>query len=269
MARTRRKLSDLVEEIMFGIDEYDYQKYLTKQQVVYYGRMAIREMSDKLTGQFKTLLLDVNPATLSVDWPSDYVSYTKIGVLNPVNNQIHMLTRKNNINYTSTFLLGSSGNPLLNSDGVELLASGHSKTFFNRYYNGSANLFWNVRFGGSLSNRFGVEGNRNMFGYYRPTDEGIELSSDFEDTQIVLEYMSDPSLNDDPVISREAEEAIRTFIMWKAIANKAAVPQGIKRDARAEHFAARRIGLRKSRNVTLDELLQALRDRSGKLTPKQ
>lgn len=268
MSRQLRPLSSFIEEYLFSIEEGDYHKYLKKQKALLLAKQGIRSMAGKVTGVMKSLLLDVNSVGF-VSWPSDFVRYTKIGYLN-ASNQIVMLTRKDNINIASEYMTSGS-NIMYDADGIELLDRTTTlKTRFNGPADVIENVFWNIHHDGHTYHRFGLPGNKNSKGYYRIDEQyGIELSSDYIGSQIILEYLGDSTMASDPMIPIEAEDALRSWIYWQAIVSKANVPEYHKQMARRTHYNDRRVAIRNKRRLTLDEILQGLRENSGKQTVKQ
>jgi hypothetical protein len=265
--RRTRKLSQFVDEYMLSITEGSNHKYLNKTQVIMYAKQGLRSMLHFASTSVKSVVLDV-PQTLFIDWPLDFAYYTKIGVLREGTKELIMLTRQQKINVAVPFEKDINDDIVLDADGIQVLDDGNNeKTNLNSISTGQT-LFCNFNLGSNTYHQFGRVGNRNAYGYYRPTDAGIELSSDFVGSQLVLEYIGDPTMANDPMIDLRTEDALRSWIYYKAIEGLRGVPLGEKQIARKVHYADRRVAKQRMRPVTLDEIVQQVRKNSGKNTAK-
>lgn len=266
MARTRRPLKEFIEEYMLTKGEGDLDKYITKKQVEYFAKTGIRDMSRTLGGTPKTVLITPN-AVGFVEFPKDYLEYTKIGYLDQ-DNEIRTLGRNDNLNPRNVFLFDNFGNNLLDGDGIELIGqTADGKTRLNGGENWQQNVYWNVDSSQMFGHHLGRQGGTNMRGYYRVMDDGIELSSDVSG-DVILEYIADETMRANPMINDFLEEPLRSWIYYQYIRKKAGVAENAKIYARRTHFAERRVAKMKARKFTLEELVQNGRKATVKLTAK-
>lgn len=140
----------------------------------------------------------------TVPFPSDYLSWVKIGVLNE-NGEVSTLK----INDALTTLKDTNPNRLQQingdiNDAAPLLLG--SPFYLNYYYNNTYQPL------------FGVGGGLIQYGECRVDDNNnlIVLSPDFRFDSIILEYISSPKKNGDYHVPIGAMEAIISFIKWKS-----------------------------------------------------
>lgn len=269
MARNTRPLFELVNEYIATRTEEDFDKYISREVADYYAKTGYRDMAHSIGGTPKSILITPNAVNF-VPWPSDYLTYTKIGYLD-ANNVIRTLTRNDKINFRNEFF--TSGSLIVyDSDNVELVATTSSgKSQLNATTTAStssSDVYWNLQDGTrTLGHRLGYAGGANRKGYYRTNQYGIELSSDVTG-DIILEYIGDETMRANPVIPMAIEEAIKTWIYYQFVASKANVPEREKERAKRTHYNMRRVAKRKMRQFILEELVTQGRIASSKLSAK-
>ena len=226
MARNLINLHSIVNDYLLSRENNDYDTS-NEKQLMMYGKQAIRdEMAISLGAFVKSVKLDVDTTLNTVALPSDYIEYTKIGVLDG-NCRVQVLGLNNKINYAGTIVVDGGGDPVLDADGIETLNpkdcvpstnndDNYTGLFFNNYYDNFRN--------GRL---FGLGGGNNARGYYRfnKMDNRIELGSNYSYDYIILEYIADESLASDPFVPVEAEDFVRNYIFYRSIQRKNNVPQ--------------------------------------------
>ena len=137
----------------------------------------------------------------TVDLPTDYVNYTKIGV--PVNGKLRVLTQKNNILLPRTF---ADGAPIGNADDE---AAGTGSIFFVDHF----------RSGQFVAGLYGLPGGLDS-AYYRVDRESLQIvfSGNIERGEVVLEYVSSGiKLSGQTNIPRETVPALQTYVAWNMI----------------------------------------------------
>lgn len=192
--------------------------------------------------QIKTIALTPND-NKTIDLPSDYLNYTKLGVLNGRGELIPLT-----YNEKLTSLNDINPNRLLNvaSNGIAGQYSFSSPTFFN-YWNGSSygNLY-GVSYAGLSGGGFKIDYANNV----------ILLDPSFAYTQLVMEYVASPVEGQEYYIPMQFRGAMISWLAWKDIAN---IPSsrrgnlGDKRDRRHEYFESRRLAIRQYKPFHLDQ----------------
>lgn len=178
----------------------------------------------------------------TVPFPSDYLAWVKIGVLNE-NGEVSTLK----INNALTTFKDTNPNRLQQingdiNDAAPLLLG--SPFYLNYYYNNTYQPL------------FGVGGGLIQYGECRVDDENniIVLPPDFRFDSIILEYFSSPEKNGDYTVPIVAQEAIIAFIKWKS-----------KTGSRDEYYAAKIEARRRmpKKKVHLQQINQVLRESEG------
>lgn len=203
--------------------------------------LAFRALVDMLfdvTAEAITVRLPVS-GNKTVAFPSDFLSWIKIGILND-NGEVSTLK----INDALTTYKDTNPNRLEKltsdiTDSIPLLLN--NPYYFNYYYNGQYQPL------------FGVGGGLVQYGECRIDDKNnlIVLPPDFRFGSIVLEYISSPQKNGDYQVPIIAQEAIISFIKWKS-------KQGTREEYIAEKINTRRRMPKKK--VSLQKINQILRE---------
>lgn len=202
------------------------------------GFRALVDMLIDVTAEALTVRLPVS-GNKTVSFPSDYLSWVKIGILNE-NGEVSTLK----INNALTTYKDTNPNRLEKltadiSDAAPLLLG--SPFYLNYYYNNTYQPL------------FGVGGGLIQYGECRVDDTNnlIILPPDFRFDSIILEYISSPEKNGDYQVPLIAQEAIIAFIKWKS-------KQGDRLEYIAEKTNARRRMPKKK--VHLQHLNQVIRE---------
>jgi hypothetical protein len=198
------KLKEIIGQFLNSADQSSHE-FLRLWNMGVWGMKT--EFNLDITGVMKTVLLPVN-ANKTVDLPCDYISYSKIGVLNAKG---EVVTYKRNDQ-----LAKINKNKPSRLDGAPTDGSFYDSYLNNPYYN---YYYFNYTTSGSSYHLYGLDSGTVTLGTYTVDDSakivylGIENSYE---TQIVLEYLSDGySENmDDYEIDVQAAEAMLCYLRW-------------------------------------------------------
>lgn len=198
------------------------------------GVRGIREFNTDITGTFVTKLLDVR-ANKTVELPEDYISYSKVGIINEKGEIITF--RKNN--QLSTF----NENHTLKSERFEDVPKVTSITNPSVPLS-SPYVFYNFFISNQSYNLFGIGGGGQNLGEYKVDEECgvIVLGSSFQYDKILLEYLSDgmDCEADDYMVDSRASEALLAYMRWKsALDMPKKYNQGIIREYKSEYKSER------------------------------
>ena len=81
---------------------------------------SLREMQWDVAKSFNSIVLDVDENTSSVDFPTDYVNYIRVGFIGK-NGEFYPLGVNNNLSFLNQEnILDSSGFKILDNDGIEI-----------------------------------------------------------------------------------------------------------------------------------------------------
>lgn len=267
MARNTIALESIVNDYILGRELTDYDT-ANKKQLMMYGKQAIRdEIAISLGAYIKSVKLTVDTTLNTVALPSDYIEYTKIGVLDG-NCRVQVLGLNEKINYAGTIALDEGGSAVLDADGIETLAAKScTPTSSENQYTG---VFFNSYEDEFINGRlFGLGGGNNARGYYRfnTMDNRIELSSEYAYDYIILEYIADESMSSNPHVPVEAEDYIRKYIFYRSIQRKMNVPQSAIAEAKNNAYLSKKNANFQMKMFNKGEIQQQI-NRRFQLSPK-
>lgn len=210
--------------------------------------LAYRAMNDLGLDFFysvKSVKLPVNP-NLTVTLPADYLSYTKIGILN---SQGEIIPLMQNSNLTTAFDMQPTR-----------LAQTQDPTVFTGY-SPFGIVWWNYWNGYGLSNLYGLPSGTPFVGTFKIDEKNgvIVLSEYFEFDYIMLEYISAPVAGGEYFVPIQFREAVIAYLRWKDIASLSPTRRGglgDKRDRRAEYYNERRLAIARYDPVRLNDLYE-------------
>lgn len=204
----------LKQIVSYCLDEND-QSIGTFDKYWILGFRALIDLLFDITAHPITVRLPVG-GNKTVPFPSDYISWTKIGILN---NHGEVSTLK--INNALTTYKDTNPNRIekLTSDITDAFPSILNNPFYLNYF-----------YNNTYQPLFGVGGGLIQYGSCTVDDENnlIVLEPDFKYDSIILEYISSPEKNGDYQILTACQEAVIAFIKWKS-----------KQGSRDEYYAAK------------------------------
>ncbi len=178
----------------------------------------------------------------TVPFPADYISWSKIGILNN-NGEVSTLRINNSLSkYKDS-----------NPNRIQKLTADITDTYplllNNPYY---LNYYYN----GIYQPLFGVGGGLIQYGECTIDEENnlIVLNPEFRYDSIILEYISSPQKNGDYTVPLYTQEALIAWIRWKA-------KKGNRQEYIAEKINARRRAPKK--RVNLQSFNQVIRESNG------
>lgn len=205
------------------------------------GFRALSDLNYNIAAEPKSLRIPVN-GNKTVTLPPDYLSWSKIGVLNSngevsslkINNGLSIF-RDNNPNRISD----------LTSDVQDLLPTLTGNPFFFNYY-----------YNGAYETLFGTGGGLIQFGECRVDERNnvIVLAPDFRFDSIILEYISSPQMDGDYLVDTALREAVIAFVEWK-------MKLGTEQSYYARAIEARR--RLPGKKATLQNINQVIREATG------
>jgi hypothetical protein len=270
MARNKIKLSQIVNDYLLQRDDLDFDSTMSKVKVNFLAKRSLRELQKTVGGTLKSVRIPI-VNNIYAELPNDYFTMSKIGVLDASTNQVKVLGRNDDLNISGDYILDANGNKLVDSDGIEILSE--TPNTANQQNNASGCLFYNywINEAVGLANLYGVPAGNNRYGYYRvnETDNRIELSqiNNSADGYIILEYVSDATMQTDPLVDQRLEEAIKAGVFHYSVLRKSNVPANIKMLARKDYNNQKRIARKQLKSFKLYEAVQAGRT-GNKQSPK-
>tara|TARA_R100001440_G_scaffold1351_2_gene4520 strand:- start:15265 stop:16053 length:789 start_codon:yes stop_codon:yes gene_type:complete len=256
----RIAISDIVQDIMFSIEDDDFLSNTSEVVVTNYARRALKDMDFDFGQNIKSSKQTVNTVTQTVNLPSDCVDIVKIGVVGS-DGMVYVLANNKNINYSHSEPT-TGGTDSVPDKTPTATPGGSSDSEFNQF------IFHNYFANGTYGQLYGLGGGQR-YGEYRVNWDQlrIEFSSTNNLTEVVLEYLTDNYLDASPFIHTYAEEALRAYIYYRLIERKASVPMGEKQRARKEYYNELRKAKARLSSFTKEDALQVIR-KNFKQSPK-
>lgn len=226
---------------------YDYinQAELSQNKYFKLFHLAFQCMEDlgiDFFYQIKSVKLPIN-SNKTVTLPSDYLNYTKLGVLNGVGELIPL-----KYNEKLTTFADLNPNRIVDTQA----------TNFINFYSFSSPIFYNFWNGNNYSNLYGVNGVGLYGGGFKIDNHNgvILLDSSFGYNGLVLEYVASPQEGEEYYIPMQFRQAIINWLAWKDIqflppTRRGAIANVDRR--RHEYFEARRRGIVQYKPFYLDQ----------------
>lgn len=301
MSHNKVKLSQVIKDFIITSDGDDYANNVSDSALRNFALRGIREIGFDLGKKIKSLKLSINSSNNTVALPDDYVDVVKMGVVGS-DGLLYVFGQNKNLNMSRR--LQTSTDTELDDAGFyggtapagvdETLAGGLTDVFDNNPMNIAANsvgdriddktatagagssasadreyyIFENYLFDGGLGRMYGIGGGHYMGEYRINLDQNrIEIDTNSDYSEIVMEYVADEARSSDPEVHVYAEEALRAYMYYKTVERKSSVPMAEKQRARSEYYNERRKANARLSGFTKDEALKTIR-KNFKQAPK-
>ena len=270
MARNYTPLSDVINDFIIGMDGNDYAAHASDAVIRNFALRGLREMGFDMLKVIRSLKLDVTNNTAVL--PDDYVDWTKVGVVG-TDGVVYVLGENKNLNISQKY--SKVGGNTYDSDGDGLLDREDDKTATSGNANGdsvsegfNSYLFRNYIYDGQKGGLYGIGGGHYEGEFRINMDQNrVELKSNSNFSQLVMEYVADEARSANPQVHVYAEEALNAYIYYRLIERKAAVPANEKQRARSEYYNERRKANARMKSFTKEEALKTIR-KNYKQAPK-
>jgi hypothetical protein len=238
MSQETVAVSQVVNDFILTLAGDDYASNATDTAIRNFALRGIREMGFDMGQRIKTLELTVDATLSKVDLPVDFVALTKLGVV------------------------GSDGlvYSFVKNDSLNLLKD-NAQSGFPAYMDAFESYVYRDYISNTSNGRlYGLGGGKGL-GEYRINFEQnrIELSTNSAIAKVLIEYVGDEALAENPVVHVFAEEALRTYMYYKIIERKSNVPANEKARARQEYYNERRKANARMKSFGKQDALAMLR----------
>lgn len=244
-------LNYIVNSVMNQIDSDD-RDYARLYQI---GVTGLRELWFDVAGNVKTVLLAKN-ANNTVTLPTDYINWSKVGILTD-NGKVYTLALNKSItlyNDTNTNRVVSPGS---------FIEGGFTRIDSPDYHN-----YWTE---GMNYNLFGLGGSVADVAQFNIDEENglIVLGSEFKRSDVILEYVVDPLACecDTHNIHIFCQQALEDYIYWKAVSKRKDTPANEKMRARQEYYNQKRVARNRMKPFRIGDAYDTSR-RSVYMAPK-
>jgi len=273
MARNRISIDQVVNDFVITLDHDDYVSDVPDTTLRAFALRGVREMGFDMLKRVRSLKLPVN-TNATVDLPDDFVDMIKIGVVGD-DGLVYVFGENKNINFSQKYRSINGVNIDSDADGVfdredsksSTLGGGTSNTEdvsdgFGSY------VFRNYVYGSTEGQLYGLGGGLYRGEYRINNDQNrIEIDTNTDVQEVVIEYICDEALSTNPTIHVYAEEALRSYIYYKLVERKGSVPANEKARARQEYYNERRKANARLNAFSKDEALKTIR-KNYKQSPK-
>lgn len=226
------------------------------------GVRGVREFNTDVSGNFSTKLIDVN-ANKTAELPCDYITYSKIGVINEKGEIVTLKSNPQLSNYND--------GRVLNEDRFEDVPAIQSVTYPAIPYN-YPYIYYNFFVSNQSFNLFGIGGGGQDIGQYRIDEEcGIIIfSPTFRYEQVLLEYLGDglDRETDDYMVDSRVAEALLAYVRWKsALDLPKKFPQSVVREYKQEYKSERLKAKMRINKIVVSEF-EDIQRVTNKLAPR-
>jgi hypothetical protein len=210
------------------------------------AKSVLRELNLDVSGEPTVAVLEIDPHTLTANFPSDYITYRKIAI--SWNNVLLPLAKNENIRLNGDNACNTSrvNTPLNYEQGI---------------YDGlGLNATRSLGLTGMMP-LLGLGGDKGNIPHYRiDTQHGyIQFDSNLL-SPIVMEYLADPKMvNGKFEVPIYVVEALKAGIAWRNIENNDQVSVGAKRAKELQYTNKKMWARIRYMSSTLDEIYQYAR----------
>ena len=230
MASQIRNYITLDSVINDYIDESDQSihKYAKLYNIAYRG---MERLGLDFFYKIKSVKIAVDTTNYTVKLPNDYISYTKIGVLNAKGEIIPL-----KFNSKMTFFGDMMANRQELTDDNTLVD----------WYQQDIPIFYNYWDGYGFTNIYGIpSGSPNVGSFNIDDDNGVVLlNQNFYYDYLMIEYLSSPDPQQQFMIPLHFREAMLAWLAWRDIANMPNTRKGAlgdKRERERNYYNQRRL----------------------------
>lgn len=279
MSMNYTTLRQIVDDFIITMDGDDYISNVSDSAVRNMALRGIRELGFDVSAKVKSIKRTIDTTNNTIELPDDYVDIVKVGAVD-ADGILRVLGENKNINYSrrmeveaddtegtrnDTFNAGPlniAANQIEDRVDAKSATSNDSTNDYDYY------IFENYIFQGGIGRMYGLGGG-NLQGEYRLNldQNRIEVDTDSDFSELVLEYIADEARSSNPTVHVYAEEALRSYIYYKLCERKSTVPANEKARARSEYYNERRKAKARLSNFSKDEALKTIRQ-NFRLTPK-
>lgn len=255
-------LTEVVNNFMFEQSDDSFVAHADRNRVVLFAKKGLRELYLDTLNEVIAIELDLNPDTLTIALPHDYVSYVRISWVD-ANGRLHPMAVDRTYNLAQAYLQDVDYSFLYDEDTGAILQASHrqnktTSTYFSdeevptaftpfldtKNYNTDRSKI-------HKNGAFQIDKERGV----------IQFSSEATGKTIVLEYISDglyQRTDADLKVHKFAEPALYAYVYYNFIKRSRTAPLGEKARAEKEWWNSRRRARKHLAGLTADNIRQAL-----------
>jgi hypothetical protein len=273
-------LADIITnfQLMFMGDNMQIPATMNRDIIIFHAKRGLQELNYDALKQIKAIEIDLNPDTLQITLPEDFINYVRVSWVDSAG-FFHPMITNDDTKIAEAYLQDNDYAILFDVSGNVLKASQNSydQTLIDDSY--SSYLFFQSDTAGNphevdinLGNsRFGLETSKaNFNGWFTmDKDTGVmKFSSNIGSKTIVLEYISDgleSSTLADIRVHKFAEEALYAHMEYAIVSRLSDIQEYVvNRKAKKAHIEKMKAKTRLN-GLTYDDLFQVLRGRDKRI----
>lgn len=242
MSQETRNFIALESVIYDYIDESEQSqnKYAKLYNIAYRG---MEQLGIDFFYKVKSVKIPVDKTNFTAPIPTDYINYTKIGVLN-AKGEIIPLKFNNKLTTFADFL-------------PERVQKTQDNTLINWYYPNTP-MFYNYWDGYGFTNIYGLpSGTPSVGSFMLDLNAGLVLlSQNFDYDYIMIEYLSSPNPDEQYMIPIVFREALISWLAWRDIASMPNTRRGTisdKAERKREFYNQRRQAMARFKPLYLSD----------------
>jgi len=272
-------LADIITnfQLMYTGDAFHIPSTMNRDIIIFHAKRGLQELNYDVLKQIKGIELDLDPDTLQITLPEDYLKYVRVSWVDNAG-FFHPMITNEDTKIAEAYLQDNDYAILFDGSGNVLKASQNSydETLIDDTY--SAYLFYqtdnvspfeeDINYG---NGRYGLETSKANFNGWFTVDKAtgvMKFSSNVGSKTIVLEYISDgleSSTLADIRVHKFAEEALYTHIEAQIVARFHGVQDYIIRRLRKQAHIEKMKAKTRLNGLTYDDLFQTLRGRDKRI----
>ena len=283
-------LRQIVDDFLLTVDEDDYTANVSDVTVRNLALRGIREFGFDVTTRVKSVKRTIE-SNDTITLPEDFVGLIKVGIVD-TDGVIRVMRENKNINFSQKIIDDRAGGSLQDSEGyvdgaandgtpplmiqqnADLIQNKEDSKGSTAGQTGSSSeelredIFRNYLYENTLGALYGLGGGVGVGEYRLNLDQlRIEVATNSNTTEVIIEYISDEARSTNPLIHVYAEEALRSYVYYKVCARKRNVPASEKARSRAEYYNERRKARARMNSNSKDDILGVVR-KNFKQAPK-
>jgi hypothetical protein len=255
MAQNRIPLDQIINDFMFmhGDDEYVNDPSITKIKVL--AKRGVRELGFDVSRVINSELLPINESNMTASLPDDFVNWLRVGYVG-----------KDGLNYIFTDN-PNIAQPMVSTESGKVDAKNPpERPIVPRQE------FWDnldtLRIPRGLGGLYGLGGGRHGGAFRINLEQNrIELDLQVDVDEILIEYIADQSLSDNPFVHPMIAEALDRYIYNELVKRSTIVPYNEKIRADNDYKEALKLANSRMRAFRYDKALLVNR-KNFRLSPK-
>lgn len=263
-------LSDIINNfiLMYTGDTMLIPSTIKRDIILFHAKRGLQEMNYDVHDEVKAVEIEINPDTLTLILPEDYVNLVRVSWIDD-NGIFHPMVKNEDTRIAKSYLQDNEFELIFDSDGNVITASSNTydQTSVGKKYTANSYSACEQYYGG----RYGLDTSKaNSNGWFTLNKRSgiMHFSSNVGSKIIVLEYISDGLEFGDPndiVVHKFMEKALYLYIESEILSSMGNTQEYIiKRKRKQAHIEKMKTKSRLD-GITFEDLMQVLKGRGKRI----